>query len=349
MSIWMSQWPHRLAIASLALWVTIGCGQDNGTALIPLSQGAQFLTGATHLSVPIIGTQRLPLVQGTINGVNLIFLLDTGTVSSIVSSTLLGVDDDSATRADELCLDQMCFLNVALYAIDTPFSRSEQGEINGIIGMHLLQHFVVELSYLETVQLKFEQGACEVVYMPLKYDLNGRPMADIIIDGTRFDDMLLDTGGTYTAVGHRGMSMLQAYVFDSAQEVGLCTIDGCSDAGAFLSSVNEVCLFDACATNVQIKYPVWNALGNTYFSNHRQKRGMSQTLLEMTKDIGLAQIQSQQLWPEAFGGALPGTYATLRGLEAAEVAGGNGCNAVATKRLESNVKSDPKAMWRLNS
>lgn len=162
-----------------------------------------------------------------------------------------------------------CFLNVSLYAIDTPFSSPDQGEINGIIGMHLLQHFVVELLYLETVQLKFEQGACEGVYMPLEYDHTGRPKADITIDGIRFDDMLLDTGGTYTAVGRSGMKMLQAYVFDSAQEVGLCTIDGCSEAGAFLSSVNEVCLFDTCAANVQIKYPVWDAVGNTYFSNFR--------------------------------------------------------------------------------
>jgi hypothetical protein len=265
----ISPLPLCLAVASLTLVVMIGCGQDDRADWIPLSHGAQFITGAMYLSVPIIGAEGLPLVRGTVDGVDLILLLDTGTVASMVSSTLLGVEDDRATRADELCIDKMCFVNVPLDAIDTPFSRPEQGEINGIIGMNLLQNLVVELSNLHTVQLKFEQAARDGVYLPLQYDPAGRPMADITMDGIRFDDMLLDTGATYTAVGHSGMSMLQAYVFDSAQEVGLCTIDGCSETGAFLSSIHELCLLDRCAANVQIKYPVWNAVGNTYFANFR--------------------------------------------------------------------------------
>ncbi|ETX00588.1 MAG: hypothetical protein ETSY1_10710 [Candidatus Entotheonella factor] len=64
---------------------------------------------------------------------------------------------------------------------------------------------------------------------------------------------------------------------------------------------------------------------------------MSQTLLEMTKDLVMAQIQSQQVAPEAMAGVLHSTYETLRNLETAESAGGNGHSEGAAERLENQT------------
>jgi hypothetical protein len=100
----ISSLPLCLAIANLTLVVMSGCGQDDRAELIPLSHGAQFITGAMHLSAPIIGAEGLPLVRGTVDGVDLILLLDTGTVASMVSSTLLGVEDDSEIMGSNLVL-----------------------------------------------------------------------------------------------------------------------------------------------------------------------------------------------------------------------------------------------------
>lgn len=50
---------------------------------------------------------------------------------------------------------------------------------------------------------------------------------------------------------------------------------------------------------------------------------MSQTLLEMTKDLVLAQIQIKQVAPESLNSVLHNTYETLRQLQTSE-SGGNG-------------------------
>ena len=51
---------------------------------------------------------------------------------------------------------------------------------------------------------------------------------------------------------------------------------------------------------------------------------MSQTLLEMAKDLVLAQIEAQRLSPEAMHQALQQTYASLKALQAQEDAHGSG-------------------------
>src|SRR5215218_5028439 len=51
---------------------------------------------------------------------------------------------------------------------------------------------------------------------------------------------------------------------------------------------------------------------------------MSQTLLEMAKDLILAQIQAQKLSPEGMHAALQDTYRSLRALHAQEASHGHG-------------------------
>lgn len=69
---------------------------------------------------------------------------------------------------------------------------------------------------------------------------------------------------------------------------------------------------------------------------------MSQTLLEMAKELVLAQIQAQQVAPEAMQGALNSTYETQRSLEAAEAGGGNGHSEAAGERLAAQAPVDWK-------
>ena len=58
---------------------------------------------------------------------------------------------------------------------------------------------------------------------------------------------------------------------------------------------------------------------------------MSQTLLEMVKDLVMAQIEAHRLSPEEMHPALHHTYATLQALQAQEDA--NGSVAVVTAEI----------------
>ena len=69
---------------------------------------------------------------------------------------------------------------------------------------------------------------------------------------------------------------------------------------------------------------------------------MSQTLLEMTKDLVLAQIHTQHLPPESIQAALHSTYEILRHLETAESPGENGNGNGTSQGLENHADVD----WR---
>ena len=67
---------------------------------------------------------------------------------------------------------------------------------------------------------------------------------------------------------------------------------------------------------------------------------MAQTLLEMTKELVLAQIQIKQVAPESLNSVLHSTYETLRTLHHAEANGGNGVgDAEASGPLSTDWKS----------
>jgi hypothetical protein len=59
-----------------------------------------------------------------------------------------------------------------------------------------------------------------------------------------------------------------------------------------------------------------------FLSTHTKEWSMSQTLLEMTKDLVMAQIQAKTLPPEDMHQALQQTYASLQALKAQEDAYG---------------------------
>ena len=70
---------------------------------------------------------------------------------------------------------------------------------------------------------------------------------------------------------------------------------------------------------------------------------MSQTLLEMAKDLVLAQINTKHLTPDSIQGALHSTYETLQRLETSESPGENGHGHGAAQGLGSNAEVDWKS------
>jgi len=69
---------------------------------------------------------------------------------------------------------------------------------------------------------------------------------------------------------------------------------------------------------------------------------MSQTLLEMTKDLVLAQIHSQHLTPESIHGALHRTYDILQHLDSSASGGENGHGQAPAPSLEARPQVDWK-------
>ena len=67
---------------------------------------------------------------------------------------------------------------------------------------------------------------------------------------------------------------------------------------------------------------------------------MAQTLLEMTKELVLAQIQIKQVAPESLNSVLHSTYETLRALHHAET---NGSNGVGDAETNGPVSTDWKS------
>lgn len=70
---------------------------------------------------------------------------------------------------------------------------------------------------------------------------------------------------------------------------------------------------------------------------------MSQSLLEMTKDLVLAQIQIKQVAPEALNSVLHNTYETLRRLQTAESSGVNGHGEGVAESPKAAVSVDWKS------
>ena len=210
-----------------------------------------------------IEDKQLPIVPATIGDEELFVLLDSGAVTTIISSSFLGETDKVQVSFNEFCLEDLCFGLNRGYAWDTLFSNTDPNGfgIQGVVGMGMLRYFVFDLEYGESAAL-FKKGIrCEGYEMPLRYDSENRPVVDVLIDGMPLENVLLDTGAVYCLVANE--ELLEQYVRENEIESVGCSINGCSNK--FLSSVSEFCVFDVCES-VEIKYPVFNAVGNSFFS-----------------------------------------------------------------------------------
>jgi hypothetical protein len=253
--------------------LSIGCDED----CADLSDGAIICgekTAFLHLDAPY------PVVHVKLNEKQVNLLLDTGVgyhedsnAFGYISATLMGVAE-GGIKVSSLCLEKMCLKDIPMYAMDTPFSDAEPGAINGTLGMGMLQFFNIEFDRMETIGLSLQTSKssfndCGSSTYSIKYGEDGVPLGNATADHLELGDILLDTGAYYTLLNQATIDSLGGYVLEGAIEEGGCSFDGCVDDGYFVSTLKRYCVFNECVEGLEVKFPVWNVIGSSFFKNFR--------------------------------------------------------------------------------
>jgi predicted aspartyl protease len=242
----------------------LGCSSDDCQ---PIGDGHQWC-GAAQTTVPITGADGAFSVPGRINGAEVELLIDTGATQSLVSSELLDVDDETWQRLDELCIGDSCLRNETVYARETPFSSSNEDEPQGLLGMSVLRHLSLRFHDGERLTIGLEPLDCDGQRVPFELSGAGSPLARVVIDDVTLEAVVLDTGATRSVLDQATVDQLDPYVTDAATATSTCTVDGCSDDGGHLSTIDRVCVGAVCTESVEVKYPLWNAVGANWFARH---------------------------------------------------------------------------------
>jgi predicted aspartyl protease len=132
----------------------------------------------------------------------------------------------------------------------------------------VLGAFLVELDHGQSVSFSPKAGACAGTVVPLSRDADGRPMVDASLDGQSLGAILLDTGALYTLFA-TATATKAPYLADSAVAATGCSIDGCADGQYFTSAARQVCVGAVCLSDVPVKYPVWDAIGDSFLFQRR--------------------------------------------------------------------------------
>jgi hypothetical protein len=93
--------------------------------------------------------------------------------------------------------------------------------------------------------------------------------------------MLLDSGSKYTLLSQETADKI-TYLKDNEQPAQGCSVKGCKD-GFFTSTVRKLCVGDDCLDNVEVKYPVWDALGMSFLGKYKTTVKMETGCLELNK------------------------------------------------------------------
>jgi hypothetical protein len=211
------------------------------------------------VTLPVVAGGSL-VVQGSIQRRPVNLLVDTGAERSIVAPELLGVPEQSGVLVGELCIGDLCLHHAEVWAETTPFSAPGDGEINGLLGMNTLRDFVVGIDHTDSVTLAFHGTPCVGSAHPLTpLDRGLLGVASRIASSDR-GTLVLDTGAMQSVLSQATADELVT-LLENPQSAPICTIDGCIDGGATTATVPQYCVFDACAAEVTVKYPVWDAVG----------------------------------------------------------------------------------------
>jgi hypothetical protein len=211
---------------------------------------------------------QLPIVRGTIDGRPARLLIDTGASATIVSASLLGVAPDQGVRVQSLCLGPVCWSQLGVWAADTPFSRPEPGAIQAVVGMNPLGQLVLDLDHGRTLALWAVAPDCGTAALPLRFDDEGRPLLEARLDEQPLGPVLLDTGSRYSLLD-ADSAAAAGYLDEAATETGACSIAGCSSGGSFVSVARQFCGGPRCLSDVEVKYPAWNAIGGSFLRRVR--------------------------------------------------------------------------------
>ncbi len=245
---------------------------------------AGTLCGDKSTSLPVLERfEGYPVVQGSIDGVPANLLIDTGASGPVISAKFLGRPSEAWAWVD-LCLGPLCLDAIHVWSKDTTFSQPGREDINGVIGMRVLQHFVLELDHALTLTMGRARSLCEGDVQPIQWR-EGRPYVRVLVDGVE-QWVLLDTGAFYTLLSQQTSQAIH-YLGEHAQETSGCDVVGCKDSGNFVSTLRQYCVGQSCTTDLPVKYPVWDALGMSYLKRYAFSFGANQFVLCNPSDGGL--------------------------------------------------------------
>ena len=212
-----------------------------------------------------------PVVDATINGTPVKLLLDTGASAPLLSSPkLLGAANDyvGQRRRGKVCVGPLCFAGVQAYVQDSPFTDGAPGDTQGVLGGSILSSLTYEIDHMKTVTLSLGGAPCAGSSVTFTLNDSLQPMVAAQFDGvTPSEPVLLDTGATETVLDTATAASLGAKLTAAQQSAPLCTASGCAADAGFESTLQDVCVGTHCAQNVTVKYPAWDAVGDTYFSS----------------------------------------------------------------------------------
>jgi len=261
----MGNSPQSPALLAAGLGVLLGCGPTDEECA-ELADGVRAC-GPSQLQVPLTQEDDQAFtVEVTVDGHEGLMLVDTGAEATVVSSSLLSVADQTMTRVGEICIADLCIRDEAAYAWDTPFSTDASGELNGFFGMRLLHHFGLRFEHGRSLTIRRGGTACRGTPKPLDFSEHGIARIGAEVDAASFDQVALDTGSAYSVLSQATADQLGDDLGAGAEPASICTVDGCEESGAFIASVERYCVAGVCAQDVAVKYPVWDAVGCTYFS-----------------------------------------------------------------------------------
>ena len=258
---------YREAITGAALVAALFTSSCGSNCLQLGSAGS--VCGEREATMPILPDgQGMPVVAGALDGVPIRLLLDSGASRTILSATLLSAKVEGYRSVGSLCIGTLCLSDATVWARDSVFSAPDVGAINGLIGMDVLGAFLVELDHGQSVRFSPKAGTCTGTAVPLSLDADGRPMVGVSLDGQSLGAILLDTGALYTLLA-TATAATAPYLADSAVAATGCSINGCTDGQYFTSTAHQVCVGEVCVSDVPVKYPVWDAIGDSFLFQRR--------------------------------------------------------------------------------
>jgi hypothetical protein len=258
------------AVAVSVTLAVLGCSggsePDEARSCVTLD-GTRRLCGPDSVTLPLAsdGSAR---VAARVNGQSVELLLDTGAEATVLSPSLLGVDDETLANADEICFGDLCFENEPVYAWETPFSSASGTGPSGFIGMHTLEHLGLGLDRGETATLSQSGEPCTGTSVAVSFNQYGIPLVDVTPHTLPAMNVSIDTGATYTLFSQATSDALGTALAE-AEPAPLCTVNGCQASGAFIALVPSYCVAGECETDLPVKYPAFDAVGMTYFARRR--------------------------------------------------------------------------------
>lgn len=169
--------------------------------------------------------------------------------------------EETWVSVSELCFESLCFQNLPVWAWSTPFSQEGEGVQNGFVGMSLLSELGVRFRRGEEVELLPVVDGCAGADADVTFSERGIPALDVQVNGEELGRVSVDSGSTHSLMSDVTVERLSLPVGDRAD---VCTAQGCVEGAVWETSAAEYCVAGACAADVSVKYPLFDAVGGSY-------------------------------------------------------------------------------------